>query len=167
MNQLFKEFKKILIQHLEFYPLMQAEDIYKLAYQFSFGPAHFFFKSGEAERMIFEEAKGLVSEDNTIEIVEVGNGYYRYPLIDNPIYLNMVCESFIKTVKLGQSNNVDFPKLLNDISTYLKDLKIDFDYNDFIELINKMKGIDYPAISHSDKYRKAYQPHYRLIKEGL
>ena len=164
MNKLFEEFKENLIKHLKTFPLMQAEDVYKLAYQFSFGPGHFFINEDEAEKRIFSEAEGLKDDNGKINIVIVGNGYYRYPLFDNPIYLKIVLEKFIKTVKGGKPNNVDFEDLLNDISGYLKDLKINFNVEDFLALIKDMKEKGYPAISHSERYRNAYHPHYRLIK---
>ena len=163
MNKLFKEFKDSLIKHLEMYPLMQAEDVYKLAFQFSFGPGHFFINENEARKRIFEEAKELKCEGE-IYIETVGNGYYRYPIVDNPIYLENVLEDFINTVKMGQPNNVNFEELLNNIAGYLKDLKSSFNYDDFLNLIKITKEKGYPAISHSEKYRNAYNPHYRLIK---
>ena len=84
--------------------------------------------------------------------------------MDNPVYLETVLEDFINTVKMGLPNNVNFEELLNDIAGYLKDLRISFNYKDFLNLIKFMKEKGYPAISHSEKYRKAYNPHYRLIK---
>ncbi len=167
MNKLFEEFKETLIDHLNMYPLMQAEDIYKLAYQFSFGPGHFFIDTDEARERIFIEAKGLKDDNGNINIVFVGNGYSRYPLVDNPIYLEIVLEDFIKTVKAGKPNNINFEELLNNISGYLKDLKINFKEEDYLNLIKEMKDKGYPAISHSQKYRDAYNPHYRLLRSGL
>lgn len=167
MNKIFKEFKKSLISHLEMYPLMQPEDVYKLAFQFTYGPGHFFIDEDDARRRMFKEAEGLEAENNVIEIEAVGNGYFRYPLIDNPVYLNMIADSFIATVKAGPQNNVDFKGLLMDIISYIKDLKTDFEFKDFLLFIQKMQKENFPIVSHSEKYREAYNPHYRVIKQNL
>lgn len=158
-----KEFKEILIRHLEKYPLMQEEDVYKLAYQFSFGPGHFFINEEEAYKRLLNEAKEV--ETSKEELVEVGNGYYRFHLSNDNSILKTIYEAFIKTVKENKPRNVDFESLLNEISDYLKELNISFDINNFLILIKEMKEKGYPAISHSDLYRNTYHPHYRLVKK--
>jgi len=158
-----KKFKEILIRHLEQYPLMQAEDIYKLAYQFSFGPGHFFINEEEALKRLFNEAEQV--NEKEMEIVEVGNGYYRYHLVNDETTLRKIYEAFIKTIKEGKPSNIDFESLLNEIGSYLNNLIISFDSNNFTNLTNEMKQKGYPAISHSDLYRNTYHPHYRLVKK--
>lgn len=143
---------------------MQAEDIYKLAFQFSFGPGHFFINEEEALKRLIDEAKSL--KENKEEIVEVGNDYYRVHLLNDEAYLRRIYESFINTVKDGLTAKMDFEKLLNDISLYIKDLNISFKEEDFFSLVEFLKEKGYPALSHSEIYRNNYDPHYRLIKRG-
>ena len=158
-----KEFKEILIRHLEKYPLMQEEDVYKLAYQFSFGPGHFFINEEQAYKRLLNEAKEVGASKE--ELIEVGNGYYRFHLSNDPSILKTIYEAFIKTVKENKPRNVNFESLLNEISDYLKELNISFDINNFLILIKEMKEKGYPAISHSDLYRNTYHPHYLLVKK--
>lgn len=166
-EELLEEFKLILIDHLEMYPLMQPEDVYKLAYQFAFGPGHFYIDEEDAKKRIFKEARAVGDNSTDIKLVFIGNDYCRYPLMDNPVYLEMLCEEFIQTVKAGSPNNVDFEKLLIDIIGYIKELQTDFAFKDFLLFIQKMQKENFPIVSHSEKYREAYNPHYRVIKQNL
>lgn len=55
-------FIDVLNIHFQKYPLMQAEDIYKLAYQFYFGPAHFINDKEKTYNYLINEAKECTSK---------------------------------------------------------------------------------------------------------
>ena len=159
------EFKRILKKHLIRYPRMQAEDVYKLAYQYTFGPRHFCVNENEVYQNLRMEAEGL--KRKSLDVIEVGNGFVRIGLLDNPVFLETIAEDFIKSIKLGPKNPINFEELLGEIKSCLCKLKIDFKVEDFTNLVNSLKEKGYPAISHSALYRKFYKPHYRLIRERL
>lgn len=141
--------------HLKKYPLMQAEDIYKLAYQFYFGPAHFIDNQDKAYSYLLEEAKNETSEE--LEIIDVGD-YYRYPLINDEKYLKSLFEAFCRSAVIDNQPIDGFVQLLDVCIEYLNS-------DELLSLKEKMQELGYPAISHSKIYKDNYHPHYRLINK--
>ena len=150
----------VLKRHLEMYPLMQEEDIYKLVHQSFFGPAHYINDVAWANKYIKVEAESL--EEKEPEIIYIGGGYYRYSLFNDEEYLNTLCDAFVESANNFNENKDGFRELLLLVNKHIpsKDLK-----EKFKKLINEMANFDYPAISHSNVYRQNYHPHYRVIHE--
>lgn len=146
-------FIETLKNHLKKYPLMQDEDIYKLAYQFYYGPAHFIKDKNSAYQYLLDEAKEYSVEEIIFE--EVGD-YYRCYLINDLEYLSSLFEAFYLSAKEKEQPLDGFIDILNEICAYRPS---------FSSFVNKMKEVNYPAISHSQIYRNNYHPHYRLINK--
>ena len=153
-------FLDILKLHLNKYPLMQAEDVYKLAYQFYFGPGHFIDDKDKAYNYLLEEAKECHSLD--IEIIDLGE-YARINLINDKEYLSSLFKAFFNSAKINEKPIQGFINLLDTCSEYL--IENNNLFNSFNTLKEKMKILKYPAISHSEIYRENYHPHYRLINK--
>ena len=153
-------FIDILNIHFKKYPLMQAEDVYKLAYQFYFGPAHFINDKEKAYNYLINEAKECTSKE--IEITDLGE-YARYSLINDKEYLDKLFNAFYESAKVSEKPIDGFIKILDICTNYLKE-KAGI-YDEFLILLNKMKELNYPAISHSQIYRDNYNPHYRLVRK--
>ena len=149
-------FIDVLNHHLNKYPLMQAEDIYKLAYQFYFGPAHFINDIDKAYSFLLEEVKQV--EQKEIEVVDVGE-YVRFHLINDKNYLSILFDAFVKSSKTSDKPITGFIKLLDTCIDYLNN-------KDLLSIKEKMKELGYPPISHSEIYKNNYYPHYRLINKG-
>lgn len=149
---------EIVKKHLEKYPLMQEEDIYKLLHQSFFGPAHYVDDVLWAKKYLFAEAESC--KDDVPEIIEVGGGYFRYTLINNQQYLDSLCDAFVKSANTFNDNKDGFKELLDVIAEHLpnKELK-----NKYVKLAKDLSTFDYPAVSHSQIYRENYRPHYRIV----
>ena len=153
-------FIDILNIHFKKYPFMQAEDIYKLAYQFYFGPAHFINDKARAYNFIINEAKECTSKE--IEVVDLWE-YARYSLINDKEYLDKLFNAFYESAKVSEKPLDGFIKILEICINYLKE-KEEVD-DKFLLLLKRMEELNYPAISHSQIYRDNYNPHYRLVKK--
>ena len=153
-------FIDILNYHFKKYPLMQAEDIYKLAYQFYFGPAHFINDKEKAYNYLLNEAKECSSKE--IEITDLGE-YARYSLINDKEYLDKLFNAFYESTKVSKKPVDGFIKILDICTNYLKEKE--GIYDEFLILLKKMEELNYPAISHSQIYKDNYNPHYRLVKK--
>ena len=153
-------FIDILNIHFKKYPFMQAEDIYKLAYQFYFGPAHFINDKEKAYNFLINEAKECTSKE--IEVVDLGE-CARYSLINDKEYLDKLFNAFYESAKVSEKPLDGFIKILEICINYLKEKEEVYDK--FLLLLKRMEELNYPAISHSQIYRDNYNPHYRLVKK--
>ena len=154
------EIVNVLKKHLEMYPLMQEEDIYKLVHQSFFGPAHYISDAAWAKKYIKVETEE--SNKKEPEIIYIGGGYYRYQLVNDEQYINTLCDAFIESANNFNENKEGFRDLLQVAYRHIpnKDVK-----DRFRKMINELANFDYPAISHSFIYRENYHPHYRIVHE--
>ena len=115
-----KDIESVLIEHSKLYPLINKEDLLKLIFQFTLGPNHLFIsKLDKVKENIFIEAKNNQSTNK--DIVYIGNDLYRVPLKNDPQYLNIVFDYFIKTCKLYENSN-DYDLLKNNISNTIYEI---------------------------------------------
>lgn len=141
---------------------MQAEDIYKLAYQFYFGPAHFIDDKDKAFTYLLKEAEEIQQKD--IQIIDIGE-YVRFSLINDEKYLLELFNAFVESAKKSDKSVDNFIRLLDTCSEYLSNNHTLC--HEFLSLIIRMKELNYPAISHSQIYKDNYHPHYRLINKEI
>ena len=156
-----EEFEKILLLHFEKYPLMTPQDAVKLCYQSAFGCGHLVKNSETALSMLKNEMENI-TEDSDAQIFEpIGNGYIRLDLSAakaRGISYEKICEAFIKSANNPKITELE-PKIV-----FLKKLsregKTPFSEEELFEYLQEYNG---EMVRHSEKYRKAYSPAYRVI----
>ncbi|HOM67267.1 MAG TPA: hypothetical protein PLA02_04480 [Brevefilum fermentans] len=152
-------FTTILKDHLKRYPLMQAQDGYKLIHQAACGPAHAVTHREAAREWLKNELETLsdpwpealidpISPDGDLVRVHLApfkaEGGDPEPLLD----------AFIRT---SQEVIPDFQLLEEYLHTSLPFVP------GLEELMSTLKPQGYPALHHSDAYRTAYRPAYRVV----
>lgn len=157
-----EEIMPLVVWALDKYPLSEPQDIVKLLYQREFGPAHAIPDPERALNWLKEEYESCVQEEGFL-LEYIGNGYARLDLkkLDaNGITCVRAAEAFVKSA-VPAGDKKAFADMLGELS---KD-----------ELIRKLcPGLaayiaDYiaagcPAVHHSETYRAAYAPAYRVVR---
>ena len=142
----------ILKQHQQKYPLMQRTDALKLIYQHSMGAGHMIPSPERSLAYLQQECSELTFEDPT-GVEPIGNGRVR-------LYLSEI-------LRKGYS-----PELINKLfvlcanrptnrEDLLKNLALLEPYTDLTDYYQA----DCPAVRHSQAYRDAYHPAYRVMDE--
>ena len=154
------DFEEILAAHMERYPLMQPRDYGKLAYQSEFGAEHLLSDESAVAQRLLEEWKDVPAGAEHRPPEEIGNGLCRFYLNDTDdktIAAEVLEKLFILTAKercgsreglekkLSQLEKLPVPGMLGWLEEY------------------RMQGC--PPVRHSEEYRKAYGPRYRLLKK--
>lgn len=153
------EFKEIIKQHQFKYPLMQPIDYVKLAYQNEFGPKHLGLKFETAYAWIQKEWENAVIPDFASAAEDIGNNLCRCYLWKDADEDEK--ELFTKLFLLtGEVHKGSIPGLLHHLETLRE-----FNIPGMENWLDEYTTMDYPAVSHSDTYREAYSPHYRLIRK--
>ena len=169
----FSEPSKIIKQELQQYPQAQLQDIYKLFYQGSFGPAHFIKSRQQAGASI------------KMELVEV-RGENKFPLFQNISYLGWFYRVDLNYLTHSNMKIADFSDLFYRSSllkpiicheTWLQEWgKIEEilfnhfripNYRDDRKWLQKKLQAGELIFSHSAIFSQEYQPHYRLIYGGF
>lgn len=171
--------KKLMIKHaldnqMKDYPLSRLQDIYKNFFQDYFGPGHLVGDTASSLEYLRRELREMEGSGQ-IHPVEVTGYMKQFVRID----LNMVrCgkiptkvfeEAFINSASEFKLPDIedwqkDWNEILSVVLKYYPDIPgIDEDQQMIIELLD---AGDY-VVHHSDIYEATYNPHYRLISQGI
>jgi uridine kinase len=151
----------ILKTHIAKYPKHKIEDLYKLTYQSEFAGGHLIkdetshlnHLSLEMELTSGLPFKGIEWIDAHLCRVYLDELYYH-------IKATTLNRMVLHTSKQNQGNIFGLEKRL----TILKFLSKSLDTDNYLQ---KMKHQNYPLVSHSDLYKNAYNPHYRIISANF
>lgn len=165
-----KNLQDILTLHKQRYPLMEPADYGKLLYQNEFGPEHMVTSPEAVQEWLVREweeieqtAQGEEPSDManpTSHIEEIGNRLYRFHLTDGydiKIAAPLLARLFFRTAqqhhgtaeglreKLALLQKQNIPSLKPWLTEYIR--------------------AGCPALHHSESFRQAYAPHYRILRD--
>lgn len=164
-----KDFIKILINHYKTYPQMQIEDFYKIIYQNEFAGGHL-IDDAESSCKYLEEEFNLLNEQYKSDLIfeDIGNGLVRInlnSLNQTAISLNTVNKFFVNTANFVIGSIKKFEEKLNIFYKCCREEILPYDTQKVSDFLDKQKNKGYRHISHSEEYREAYLPSYRVIKQ--
>lgn len=164
-----KDFIQILINHYKKYPQMQIEDFYKLIYQNEFAGGHLIDDFDSSYKYLEEEFNSLNKQYKSDLIFEdIGNGLVRIylnSLNQTAISLNIVNKFFVNTANSVIGSIKRFEAKLNIFYKCCREGILPYDIKEVSDFLHEQKNKGYKHISHSEEYRKAYLPSYRVIKK--
>lgn len=153
------EFEKIVQAHQIQYPLMEPQDYGKLAYQNVFGPEHLIADESSMLRWIREEWDAVEAQTEPKKPEDIGGGLCRWHM--NPdVEKKLAAEVLVKLFCFTANERTGSMEKLEKRLTILKQLPV----SGMKEWLVEYRSRGYGAIGHSEIYRTAYKPHYRLVK---
>ncbi len=155
------DFLTIAGEHWRRYPLMEPQDFCKLAYQSEFGPAHMVRSPDKVLLSLLEERK----ESETGERLppeDIGNGLCRFHITQSlstlwelPLIGRMFSRTTARTEGTAEGLSEKLDRLaalpVPGMEAYLETYR--------------REGC--PSLHHSEAYRNAYRPHYRVVRMDL
>ncbi len=161
---MMKELEQILRKHAKRYPLMQPRDAVKLIYQNEFGGGHL-IRDEEACLNYLRREFASVAKDPTAPLYEdIGNGIVRVNLaavnLDDLVQLG---RAFIDSAARHKGTLDSFLSKLEVLQKLTEEGIFAFDTDALNAYLSEYKTAGYPAVSHSEQYRQAYKPSYRII----
>lgn len=152
------EFEVYLKQQLALHPSMQPQDIAKLCYQAAHGAEHLLTDLSAAERYFYAEfdavdaADGDLYEEISPEIVRVHFAAWKAKGL-SPAWLFYMFSHSVCPLRIGEQVLPEYLKRAQDL---LQSQAFDAYVAEYIR-----RGM--PAVHHSDTYRAAEKPHYRIV----
>lgn len=137
---------------------MGPADIAKLLYQNELGPEHMISNEAESLQRLTSEWEEIPHSPSDSFAEPIGNGLVRIYLgalkrEELPILNAMFCQ----TANHVRGSKERFIRNLDSLSLYFPDRK---------SFLTEYKEKNYPPISHSDVYHKAYRPAYRVVLQS-
>lgn len=157
---------EVLAAHFSLYPQMQPQDAVKLIYQNEFGPGHMIADEKKSLQRLLQELSALSPRKGEPLYEAIGGGLCRLnlrPCLERGIPVEDINRLFLQAAQSTQGDQKRFQKKLQELSRMADRDETPFYAAelDYFLILYKEKG--YPAVHHSDAYRAAYAPAYRVV----
>lgn len=162
--------KNILSLHAQRYPAMEARDYVKLLYQSEFGPGHP-VSQGDALAALESEFDQAVEEGYSpaFTVEAIGGGLCRSHLDPRLLAredLPLLARCFVRSSHpQGDLKGLRAKLGVLSAMAWMGELPLDPGELDLFLALYDSQGC--PPLHHSDAYREAYHPHYRVIDRDL
>ena len=157
---------RILLAHAARYPLMEPKDAVKLLYQNEFGGGHLIRDVDSCLNYLRLEYESVTQSPDAPLMEDIGNGMFR-------IYLNALDRSgctvdrlgadFIRSANAHRGSLESFLDKLEVLRQLTLEGRMPFSAETLETYLEAYRLAGYPMVSHSETYRKAYSPAYRII----
>jgi hypothetical protein len=163
---------QLLSAHLARYPAMQLDDIYKLLHQAALGPGHAVDNPVAARKRLDQEieALGKGSAEPMQDIISPDGRLGRVHLRS---YLaaggdaDALHRAFVETANSYPPSPDKLAKFCGCLGDLAAADGIPFAREEVLAYFGKIAQAGYPAVHHSEAFRNAYQPAYRVVAIDL
>ncbi|MFN0038743.1 MAG: hypothetical protein ACKVP2_04450 [Burkholderiales bacterium] len=167
-----KFINQLLQQHVTRYPASQLVDIYKLLHQAALGPGHAVSDSATALKRLKDEVSNMQGgpQDPLDDVISPDGRLARIhlrPFLAAGGDIEDLHRAFVDTA----AGYAPTPGKLEKFCACLGDLagsgNLPFEKTRVIEFFDDIARSGYPVMRHSDDYRLAYRPAYRVVAVDL
>ena len=159
-----KQTHTLLMQHFQAYPLLQTEDMFKFLYQSAHGCEHLVSDEQAALHRIQNEYASM-SEAVSADTDQLDGAYSRVHL--GVLRKGLRPQTLTKLFCLSAQKEPDGAAQLAQKLTVAREpighSAISLDRTDFDQKLDAWRAQGFPAVHHSDSFRAAYHPAYRVI----
>lgn len=163
------ELTRILTFHAAKYPSMLPQDAVKLLYQNEFGPGHLIADPDAALARLTEEYSLIRRDPAEALLEEIGNGLVRVMLaaLDTAMFsLDELNEAFCRSAKLHTGSMDSFLQKLDLLRELTRQGIFSFSEQELDVYLKEYRSSGCPPVSHSQAYRTAYRPAYRVVSRS-
>lgn len=157
--------EQFLLEQLSRHPASQLQDLRKALYQSAFGCGHLVEDPSAAADWIRREAAESASADQEVERLD--GPWSRVPLgmLADGLTPETLAAAFAASAAIPGEDTHGLEQRLETLLALIRDRKLPFSLSDAEAEINAWRAAGYPACHHSDAYRAAYRPAYRVLHE--
>ena len=158
------ELEAILRSHAQRYPLMQPQDAVKLIYQNEFGGGHLIRDTESCKAYLRREYDAVAKDPQLPLYEEIGNGIVRVNLAAmEENQLEELAQSFIRSAAKHTGSMEVFQQKLDVLHRLTAQGLLPFPLAALEDYLAQYRAVGCPMVSHTQVYRNAYQPAYRVV----
>lgn len=162
------DYRTILRNHLARYPLMQLPDFYKLVHQATMGSEHAVADRARARAWLESELAQLGDgpDEPVLDAIRPDGAVLRVHL--RPFSAAggdaaRLLDAFMRTAEEYQGSEASLLDFWEAVVEMAADGETSFDAAEAGRFITDMRESGFPAVHHSQVYRNAYRPAYRVV----
>ena len=153
---------EILLAHFKKYPLMQPQDAVKLLYQRVFGGEHLAPSRERFLAFLREEYAAIPRDPDAMPTEPIGGGIVRVNLAPlREEMLEPLCDAFLSAA-VPRGSRAELEEALSLLLRLSEEGKTPFSAS---ALRTYLDACDRSPVRHSEIYRAAYRPAYRILPE--
>jgi hypothetical protein len=173
----------LLKQHLQRYPRMELADIYKLLHQAATGAAHAATKSSTgaahaasaiatARQALADEVREIAAgpAEPIIDLISPDGQLARVHLrayVAAGHDIEALAQAFVATAQQRPPERDKLERFCGCLGDFAATGELAFDPERVRAYFAQIVAAGYPAVHHSDVYRSAYRPAYRVVQIDL
>ena len=155
-------------EHLDRYPHMQLEDLYKLTHHASFGSGHAISDPAFAIGELYQEISqlGVGPDEPALDFISPDHKIARVhlrPYLRNGGEPHHLAEAFVRTANEFQGSAQRFRNYWEILEAVSAAGHLPFSDSGLCTLGRNAEAHNYPPIHHSDQFRSIYRPGYRVV----
>ena len=161
-----QELTSILLAHARQYPKMEPRDAVKLIYQNEFGGGHLITEEDACLQYLRREYEACRQIAAAPLMESIGSGIVRIHLcaLDANGYTpERLCRDFIRSAATHTGNRESFLAKLEILTEVTRAGEMPFPPEALEAYLDSYAAAGYPPVSHSESYRAAYHPAYRVV----
>lgn len=165
-------FRRILAWHTTRYPRLAVQDLYKLVFQGALGSEHAAADDSQARVWLEREVEALAEgpESPVIEPLPANGQIVRVnlrPYLAQQGDLEALLDGFIRTAREYKGTEEQFRRYWRYAEQMAEEGILGLAVNELRRFFQDMEAQGLPAVHHSEAYRKAYQPAYRVLVPSI
>jgi len=166
--------KDLLLKQYHLYPKMQIQDMVKLIYQNEFGGGHLIENEEDSLYALKDEWKCLEQSFSAVKMPNyafenIGNHLCRFHLAALKYYdisLHTINKFFVNTANSVRGTISGFKEKINVLKQCCMEGLLPYSLEELEAYLRAYEEKGYPLVSHSDIYRAAYSPAYRIVSSA-
>ena len=169
-----QDIQQFIAQQMKAYPKSRLIDIYKSCFQDFMGAEHLVGDRQSAKKYLEDELKGINENELTSWFYEpcgIDGNYVRVNLRcvkDGLVDAEVLLDAFVRSANVQRPKIGDWQERWTKIVEIIENMNLQIsNYQEDKAFINKFLSAGKYAVSHSDDYREAYHPHYRIIERKI
>ena len=157
--------RDLLTEHLGRYPQLNIQDIFKFLYQSAFGCEHLVSSLNRVTDGIEREYADLCRVDGRPLVERLDGEYSRVHLcwLDKGLKSGTLAKLFSLSAKKEPEGLGRLLEKLDTVRELVKEGGLPFSADEFEAALAKWQDNGFEAVRHSDGFREAYRPAYRVI----
>ncbi len=167
-----KEWKKIIQQHITRYPEMGLQDVYKMLYQATYGPAHLGVEKTRIAKSLQAEL-ATVSPDSSVALIESICPSDRYIRINLKRFTaaametELLVEAVYRSCQPEPQGRTALQRQMAILHTLIQQERLPFREEQFLKFSKAIAAKDYPIAHHTAAYLRHYDPAYRVVNKSV
>lgn len=155
--------REFLLAHYAAHPASCLQDLRKALYQSTFGCEHLSADPSAAAERIRAEAEDIAVRERTIEALDGPWARVSLGFLDDGLTAETFAAAFARSAAIPGENTAALEQRLTTLLELVQTQRIPLPYSEATAEIAAWRADGFPPCHHSDAYRSAYRPSYRVL----